>query len=198
MRSTSGGFRVLFDQLLSHDPELIRTALSMGISLFTWKRLLSLFLGVFLWNPLEIGARRFFIDNALTGRARLLDIPYSLREHYLRRVNVMLVRDITVLLWMLLLIVPGIVKAYSYRMVPLLLAEYPDLPAKEIFRRSEEMMRGNRMRLFRLELSFIGWNLLSSLLGRLPQYLYAAPMLNICYARFYNELIEARTRREKE
>ena len=159
---------------------------------------MSLLLGVFLWNPLEIGARRFFIDNTLSGHARLLDIPYSLREHYLRRVVVMLVRDITVLLWMLLFLVPGIVKAYSYRLVPLLLAEYPDLPAKEIFRRSEQMMRGNRMRLFRLELSFIGWNLLSSLLGRLPQYLYAAPMLNICYARFYNELIEARTRREKE
>ena len=38
----------------------------------------------------------------------------------------------------------------------------------------------------------------SSLLGRLPQYLYAAPMLNICCARFYNELIEARTGRATE
>lgn len=48
------------------------------------------------------------------------------------------------------------------------------------------------------EIYFIGWNLLSSMLGRLPQYLYASPMLNICYARFYNELIEARTGRARE
>jgi len=182
-------YRTLLEELLKQDPAFFRTAWGMTLAYFSWKRILAYLLVIFLWNPLEIGARRFFIDDTLTGHTKLLDIPYSLRENYLRKVSVMLARAFIVRLW-LLLIVPGIIKAYSYRLVPLLLAEYPDLPAREIFRRSEEMMRGNRLRLFRLEMSFIGWNLLSSVMGGLPHVLYAAPMLNICYARFYNELIE--------
>lgn len=190
VHTSHANYEMLLHQLLSLDPAFFRTAVGMTAAYFSGKRILAYLLVIFLWNPLEIGARRFFIDNSLTGHTKLLDIPYSLREHYLRRTGVMLARDVIVRLWLLLLVVPGIVKAYSYRMVPLLLAEYPDLPAREIFRRSEEMMRGNRLRLFRLELSFIGWNLLSSFLGGLPHILYAAPMLNICYARFYNELLE--------
>ena len=182
-------YETLVRQLLALDPAFFRTAWGMTLAYFSWRRILAYLLVIFVWNPLEIGARRFFIDNAMTGRTKLLDIPYSLREHYLRKTGVMLVRALLIRLWLLVFIVPGIMKAYSYRLVPLLLAEYPDLPAREVFRRSEELMRGNRLRLFRLEMSFIGWNLLSSFLFGLPHILYAAPMLNICYARFYNELI---------
>ena len=65
-----------------------------------------------------------------------------------------------VLLWTLLLIIPGIVAGYSYAMTPYILAENPDLTASEAISRSKEMMEGNRMDLFVLELTFIGWELL--------------------------------------
>ena len=60
-------------------------------------------------------------------------------------------------LWSLLLLIPGIVKAYEYRMVPYLLADYPELSTEEAFRISREMMNGEKMNTFILDLSFIGW-----------------------------------------
>lgn len=64
------------------------------------------------------------------------------------------------LLWSLLFIVPGIVKSYSYAMTAFILTENPDLTAGEAITRSRHLMAGNRWRLFCLEFSFIGWELL--------------------------------------
>lgn len=63
-------------------------------------------------------------------------------------------------LWSLLFIIPGIIKQYSYAMTPYILAENPDLTADEAITKSRYLMDGNKWRLFCLEISFIGWNLL--------------------------------------
>ena len=68
-----------------------------------------------------------------------------------------------VFLWSLLLIVPGIVKGYAYAMTYHILADDPDLAPTDAIRTSEEMMAGNKWRLFCLDCSFIGWYLLSLL-----------------------------------
>lgn len=62
-------------------------------------------------------------------------------------------------LWSLL-IIPGIVKGYSYAMTPYIMAEHPELTANEAITRSREIMDGNKWRLFCLMFSFIGWELL--------------------------------------
>lgn len=64
-------------------------------------------------------------------------------------------------LWSLLLVIPGIVKSYAYAMTPYILSEHPDMPATEAITASKELMDGNKFDLFCLELSFIGWNLLT-------------------------------------
>lgn len=63
-------------------------------------------------------------------------------------------------LWTLLLIIPGIIKTYSYAMTPYILAEHPDMTATEAITESRQVMDGNKWRLFCLEFSFIGWDLL--------------------------------------
>lgn len=63
-------------------------------------------------------------------------------------------------LWALLFVIPGIMKAYSYAMAPYILAENPEMTADDAIRESQRLMRGNRFRLFCLQISFIGWNLL--------------------------------------
>lgn len=65
-------------------------------------------------------------------------------------------------LWTLL-VIPGIVKGYSYAMTPYIMAEYPELTANEAITRSREIMDGNKWRLFCLGFSFIGWSLLCAL-----------------------------------
>ena len=78
-------------------------------------------------------------------------------------------------LWSLLLIIPGIVKSYEYRMVPYLLADCQDLSTEDAFRISREMMDGEKMNAFILDLSFIGWKILSSITCGLVGLFYANP-----------------------
>ena len=68
---------------------------------------------------------------------------------------------IRVFAWCLLLIVPGIIKAYSYSMVPYILQNDKDISPVDALKLSEEIMNGHKMELFILELSFIGWHLLA-------------------------------------
>jgi len=63
-------------------------------------------------------------------------------------------------LWSLLFIIPGIIKSFSYAMTPYILAEHPELTPNEAITESRRIMAGNRWRLFCLQLSFIGWELL--------------------------------------
>ena len=68
-----------------------------------------------------------------------------------------------IVLWTLLFIIPGIIKSFSYAMAPYILAEHPEMAASEAITESRHMMDGNKWRLFCLDFSFIGWNLLCSL-----------------------------------
>lgn len=72
----------------------------------------------------------------------------------------MCLMDLKTLLWLFLFIVPGVVKAYEYSMIPYLLAENPNLSASEAFSLSKQMTTGQKMDLFVLDLSFIGWGFL--------------------------------------
>ena len=64
-------------------------------------------------------------------------------------------------LWTILLVIPGIIKAYSYAMVPYIVHDRPDLRGVEAITASREMMDGHKWELFCLDFSFIGWALLS-------------------------------------
>ena len=84
-------------------------------------------------------------------------------KDYVRIFVVNILQTIFVFLWCLLLIVPGIIKAFAYALVPLVLADekHKNLGYREVLRKSEDMMRGHKMDLFVFELSFIGWHFLA-------------------------------------
>ena len=94
---------------------------------------------------------------------------------------------IRVFLWSLLLVIPGIVASYSYAMVPYLMAENPDLSPREATEHSRAMMNGNRMRLFFLHFSFIGWSILSLLTFGIGE-LWLRPYKQAAEAAFYRDL----------
>lgn len=72
-------------------------------------------------------------------------------------------RGLFVTLWSMLLLIPGIIAAYSYYMAPFILCENTDMTARAAIKESKQLMKGNKWRLFCLELSFYGWFLLSAL-----------------------------------
>ena len=86
-------------------------------------------------------------------------------------------RGLFTFLWSLLFVIPGIIASYSYYMTPFILCERPDMTAREAIRESKELMRGNKWRLFCLEFSFIGWELLASGVMGVVIMLIMTPMI---------------------
>lgn len=114
----------------------------------------------FLLNPLELGCKRFFLRN-LNMKAEVKEVCFSFDHSYMNIVKTLFFRDLYTFLWSLLFIIPGIIKAYEYQMIPYLLAEHPDMPKDQAFAMSRQMMKGQKWRAFVLDLSFLGWSILS-------------------------------------
>lgn len=96
-------------------------------------------------------------------------------------------RGLYVLLWSFLFVIPGIIASYSYSMTAFIMIEHPDLSVNEAITRSKEIMRGNRWRLFCLQISFIGGQLLSALTCGIG-FLFLRPYMNASFAAFYREI----------
>lgn len=90
---------------------------------------------------------------------------FHFSKDYVRTLLTGLLEAVFVLLWTLLLIIPGIIKTIAYSLVTLILADekYNKLSYMEILKKSEAMMKGHKMDFFVLQLSFIGWHLLAIL-----------------------------------
>lgn len=117
-------------------------------------------ISIFLKNPLVVGANGFFISNA-DGEGELSNLGLAFRSNYKQIVLGMFLKGAFSFLWSLLLIVPGIIKAYEYRMIPYILADNPEIKQRDAFELSKKMMYGNKWRAFVLDLSFIGWQFLN-------------------------------------
>lgn len=87
-------------------------------------------------------------------------------------------------LWSLLLIIPGIIKGYSYSMAYYVLADNPEMTAREALKESMRIMDGHKMELFVLHLSFLGWILLSYVTFGLSLF-YVIPYMSATVANFY-------------
>ena len=133
-------------------------------------------LHIFVFNVLSIGCSKFFLCNARES-ATLDQVLDGFRGSYGRNVLTMFLMKLYVALWSLLLVIPGIVKAYSYMLVPYILADNPDIPRGEALRLSEKLMIGNKMGAFLLDLSFIGWHILSALTCGILGVLYVNPYI---------------------
>ena len=140
---------------------------------------------VFVGNLLKMGGYRFFILNqtAQPGIGTLLDGFRS--GHYVNIVLTMFLRDLFTALWSLLLVVPGIVKHYEYLMVPYIIAENPAMDYKEAFQISKQMKDGEKMEAFIMDLSFLGWYLLSAVTCGLLAIFYVNPYVQASFAEMY-------------
>ena len=148
---------------------------------------LSLTLSAFLANPVEVGTARFFTRN-LNQAAEINELAFGFDHNYLQTVKTLFWRDLRIVLWGLLFIIPGVVKAYEYRMMPYLLADDPTLSTDEAFAQSKRMMNGNKWRAFVLDLSFFGWYLLAIPTLGLVTIFYANPYKKITDAALYEAL----------
>lgn len=100
-----------------------------------------------------------------------------------------LLKTTFIVLWTLLLIIPGIIAALSYAMTYYLIAENDTIGPLEAITRSKEMMRGNKWKFFLLGLRFLGWALLCILTLGIG-FLWLFPYMIVSYAQFYDDIKE--------
>lgn len=136
---------------------------------------------------LEVGKNRFFLrgfkDDVNVGN---LFSTFNSMEYW-GIIKTQFIRGLYNFLWSLLLIIPGIIKSYEYRMVPYILSEEPNLPANEVIRRSREMTEGHKMDMFILDLSFFGWYILGAIFFGIGG-IFVNPYKEATIARLYNIL----------
>ena len=101
----------------------------------------------------------------------------------------MLLRTIRIVLWSLLLIVPGVVAFYSYRLAFFLKADHPEWSAWKVLAESKRMMYRSKLRLAYLDATFIGWWLLVLVTFGLAIFL-VAPYATVSYAAFYEDILD--------
>ena len=141
-------------------------------------------LGAFLLNPLQVGAQKFFIDNATDQTTGLNkdNIGVAFSDNYMKVVGSMFSTGIFTALWCLLLIIPGIYKAYCWRLVPYIVSEEPAITGAEARALSNQMMLGSKWDSFVLDLSFIGWKILGA---------FTLGILNIVFTNPYQAATNA-------
>lgn len=141
--------------------------------------------------PLTWGYQTLFLGAVRGGEATAKDMfeGYN-KELFSRVLTTTLLYYVYVFLWSLLLLIPGCIKAYSYAMTPYILKDNPEMKNNVAIEESMRMMDGHKLELFLLDLSFIGWAILS-LLTCCIGFLWLTPYMNMARVNFYEDLKKA-------
>lgn len=100
-----------------------------------------------------------------------------------------LLTGIYVLLWSLLLIIPGILAAFAYTMTYLILVDNPDMGVNDAISLSRKLMTGNRWKLFCLGWRFFGWLILALFTFGIASF-WVYPYMQVAVAKFYDDIKE--------
>ena len=141
--------------------------------------------------PLTWGYQTLFLGAVRGGEATAKDMfeGYN-KELFSRVLTTTLLYYVYVFLWSLLLLIPGCIKAYSYAMTPYILKDNPEMKNNAAIEESMRMMDGHKLELFLLDLSFIGWAILSILTCCIG-FLWLTPYMNMARVNFYEDLKKA-------
>lgn len=174
---------ILFDPLLKQFFELMRVALTTITFMAFATSILIYLIGLII----EVGLSRYFIDG-LKGDVNInkLFSGFNVKD-IIPIIKAQTLTILLIILWSLLFIVPGIIKAYEYRYVSYILAEDSSLKPKEVLGRSKAITKGHKAELFILDFSFILWDLLSLITFGVSSY-FVAPYIYATNARLYTIL----------
>lgn len=136
---------------------------------------------------IQLGLIRYNLDLLTRENPPAFLTLFSRMSIFGRALGLRLMTGILTGLWSLLFVIPGIVAAYRYALAPYLMAEHPEMGVMEAISQSKALMRGNKWRLFCLQLSFTGWGILSTLTMGIGN-LWLAPYRNAAETAFYLEL----------
>lgn len=149
---------------------------------------------VILAGPLAFGTTRWFLLTSRNGSEPLDTMFDGFKYDFAQNMLLGLMIGLFTFLWSLLLIIPGIVKSYSYSMAYYIKCDHPEYNWKQCIDESRRIMRGNKWRLFCLDLSFIGWILLAGLASAMTlgvgsiMTLWINPYMTAARTSFYRSI----------
>ena len=137
-------------------------------------------------GPLTIGQCKFFINLANRSNPKFSDLWYGF-NNMLRAIGVTLLVGVIVFIGSILFIIPGIILAFMYSQVYYIMAENPEMSIMNCLKESSRIMKGHKMDLFILELSFLGWGILMVITLGIAG-LYVLPYYNATLTNFYLDI----------
>jgi len=137
-------------------------------------------------GPLSLGLAIFML--ALSrGEDTRLELIFKGFNSFGNSLGAYLLMVLFTVLWMLLLIVPGIIAAISYSMTFFIMADDRNIGAMEAIDKSKKMMYGYKGKFFCLGLRFIGWGLLCLLTCGIG-FLWLGPYMYVSMTKFYEDI----------
>ena len=167
---------------LQNMPRLLATLLKYYLSIAGMLGFAQFIVG----GAVNLGYTQFLLDQ-YDGKDLAFNTLFSQFHRFGQGFAQMFLRNLYILLWSLLFIIPGFVKQYSYAMTPYIMADHPELTANEAITASRQLMDGHKGELFWLHLTFFGWMLLNVLTLGIGS-LWLNPYMNAAEAAFYRQL----------
>ena len=173
----------LWDAIISFNMKNTGIGITLSIA-----AIISFCFTVFVANPLSIGGKKYFIKARVDSNTKIGIIKEVFKDKSLINIAIIIfLKNVYNTLWYIT-IIGGFIKAYEYRMIPYILADNPKIKRKEAFKLSKQMMKKNKWKTFILDLSFLGWNILSVLTYGLLSLLYVNLYNAATIAELYIEL----------
>ena len=148
---------------------------------------ISLLVSLFFIMPMSYSFILLFLDFIRGEKEKLVGKLFAFFRHYGRALGTAFMVALYTFFWSLLLVIPGIIKALAYSMTYFISKDHPEYSIDECIEASKRMMDGHKGELFILELSFIGWFLLS-ILTLCIGFLWLSPYFRTTIAHYYEEL----------
>lgn len=181
--SASGSIQFENDVVdLKNLPDIIRTYLIVAASIGGVLGIIQFVIG----GTVQLGYCKYLLKLHDGGDGEVKDL-FSEFNRFGDGFILRLLTGLYVFLWSLLFVIPGIVAAYKYAMAPFIMAENPGMTANEAITASKEMMDGHKFELFCLELSFLGWSILTVFTLGIGS-LWLNPYINMAFAAFYRNI----------
>lgn len=180
--------------ILNHIYPIILNKLNIQIP-STLNKIIPSIITIFITSLFYFGQLSFFIQISRNQKTSIKEL-FKKTDMWLGYICITLITTLFIYLWSLLFIIPGIIAIYNYQLVYYIKADSPHISTLETIRYSKDLMKGNRFKFFKLQLSFIGWIFLGILTIGIG-FLWINPYIQVTFANFYNSLLPEREPLEK-
>lgn len=179
---TSGSITVT---LASGIQSIITSSSSMATVFTVFSIIAVMLFWLFLQNTYIVISRRIFLESRTYQEVPIQRFLFLfLIKKWLKTAWNMLVYKVLYILWWFT-VIGGVIKHYSYFMVPYIIAENPDISAMKAITLSRRMMNGHKWECFKLDLTFIGWQLLGVLTIGITNLAFTNPYRIAVYSEYY-------------